>query len=146
MESPAISEDRQSMEEASRRCCFCNKGFRSLQALGGHQTIHRREIKEMRRQHDAYMSASRRSGRPAFEPRPSSEGAAVGDEDRLRMILLGANAAFWAAHRKLRREPKPHDFFPASEGWASVSDGIVGKVEPRRLGRDEGGVDLDLKL
>ncbi|KAH0458420.1 hypothetical protein IEQ34_013735 [Dendrobium chrysotoxum] len=32
-------------------CSYCNKVYSTLQALGGHQTAHRKEIEEMRRQY-----------------------------------------------------------------------------------------------
>ncbi|KAH7660365.1 beta-beta-alpha zinc fingers domain-containing protein [Dioscorea alata] len=44
---------------ALHACSYCDKSFESLQALGGHQTAHRREIEEMRREHDAIVNATR---------------------------------------------------------------------------------------
>ncbi|CDP03721.1 unnamed protein product [Coffea canephora] len=37
-----------SWQQRSYRCSFCNKEFRSAQALGGHMNIHRRERARMR--------------------------------------------------------------------------------------------------
>ncbi|XP_065017779.1 uncharacterized protein LOC135644234 [Musa acuminata AAA Group] len=39
-------------------CSLCTKSFTSLQALGGHQTAHRKEMEQMRRQHKAIMTTS----------------------------------------------------------------------------------------
>ncbi|KAK1292825.1 hypothetical protein QJS10_CPB17g02064 [Acorus calamus] len=42
----------------SHKCPYCPRTFRSLQSFGGHQTAHRREIEEMRRQAEKPSSSS----------------------------------------------------------------------------------------
>ncbi|KAK1269072.1 hypothetical protein QJS04_geneDACA005260 [Acorus gramineus] len=42
----------------SHKCPYCPRTFKSLQSFGGHQTAHRREIEEMRRQAEKAPSSS----------------------------------------------------------------------------------------
>ncbi|KAK1318007.1 hypothetical protein QJS10_CPA05g01022 [Acorus calamus] len=42
----------------SHKCPYCPRTFKSLQSFGGHQTAHRREIEEMRRQAEKPPSSS----------------------------------------------------------------------------------------
>ncbi|KAG0464459.1 hypothetical protein HPP92_020528 [Vanilla planifolia] len=52
----------------------------NLQALGGHQTAHRKEIEEMRRQHDAQVHESRLQGGQSNSRSGSSRKAAIAAE------------------------------------------------------------------
>ncbi|KAG0464460.1 hypothetical protein HPP92_020073 [Vanilla planifolia] len=61
-------------------CSYCNKVYPNLQALGGHQTAHRKEIEEMRRQHDAQVHESRLQGGQSNSRSGSSRKAAIAAE------------------------------------------------------------------
>ncbi|RWV77616.1 hypothetical protein BHE74_00041124 [Ensete ventricosum] len=50
-------EDARRPPCSGHACSLCTKSFTSLQALGGHQTAHRKEMEQMRRQHKAIMTA-----------------------------------------------------------------------------------------
>ncbi|KAJ4963339.1 hypothetical protein NE237_023278 [Protea cynaroides] len=41
-------------------CSFCHKKFNNRQALGGHQNLHRREIDNMRKEHEESMRRYKR--------------------------------------------------------------------------------------
>lgn len=46
-------------DELGYVCSFCSRKFPSLQALGGHQTAHRKEIEEMRQEHKAIVESKK---------------------------------------------------------------------------------------
>ncbi|CAL9151347.1 unnamed protein product, partial [Musa hybrid cultivar] len=96
---------------ASHVCSFCRKHFGSLQSLGGHMTMHRREMEELRRQHEAYM-ASHRQPRPAV-PTPAAPRG-------IYMTPLAANHAFWAAYRSTDRLPPFINFMGVMEPEAAA--------------------------
>ncbi|CAL9083328.1 unnamed protein product, partial [Musa textilis] len=111
---------------ASHVCSFCRKHFGSLQSLGGHMTTHRREMEELRRQHEAYM-ASHRQPRPAA-PTPAARSSVrmlrprhcrLQEARGICMTPLAANSAFWAAYRSADRPPPFIDFMGVMEPEAA---------------------------
>ncbi|RWV83802.1 hypothetical protein BHE74_00051981 [Ensete ventricosum] len=98
------------------------KHFGSLQSLGGHMTTHRREMEELRRQHEAYM-ASHRLPRPAV-PTPAARSSMrmlrprhcrLQEARGIYMTPLAANHAFWAAYRSTDRLPPFINFMEVME-------------------------------
>ncbi|XP_020266961.1 zinc finger protein 2-like [Asparagus officinalis] len=56
---PTDSKAKTSSPHARHVCSFCQRCFPTLQALGGHQTAHRKEIEVMRREHKAIVESEK---------------------------------------------------------------------------------------
>ncbi|KAH0461345.1 hypothetical protein IEQ34_008920 [Dendrobium chrysotoxum] len=112
------------------------------QSLGGHQTIHRKEIREMRQKHHDYMlTHHKRCAKKTISGARLITIATPCKDDHLGMIPLSPNRAFWKAQKKLKCGPKLHDFFGISNHWVNMSDR---EIDPNHLFL--GAIDLDLKL
>ncbi|KAG0488652.1 hypothetical protein HPP92_007233 [Vanilla planifolia] len=135
-------------EEGTFRCSFCTKGFFSLQALGGHQTIHRGEIKEMRLRYEEDMVACRKKRAVEGDGCGSIDEATLmaSPGDGIEMTYLRPNRPFWEAHKKLKREPTALDFFACSDEWATAVDGVTTRAGLGQSLCPHDKIDLDLKL
>ncbi|KAG6510666.1 hypothetical protein ZIOFF_028694 [Zingiber officinale] len=102
-------------------CSFCGRGFPSLQSLGGHMTTHRRELVELRRQHEAFVADQRR---PKMGP-PCRRG--------ITMVQLTPNHAFWEDYRKgSRPSPPVIDFMGLEHQQVQVSREVHGVDESEK--------------
>lgn len=91
-------------------------------------TMHRREMEELRRQHEAYM-ASHRQPRPAV-PTPAARSSMrmlrprhcrLQEARGIYMTPLAANHAFWAAYRSTDRLPPFINFMGVMEPEAAAA-------------------------
>ncbi|PKA56554.1 hypothetical protein AXF42_Ash015327 [Apostasia shenzhenica] len=80
-------------------CSYCNKVYPNLQALGGHQTAHRKEIEEMRRQHEARVQESKQQRRAAAA---AAAAAQTADEERSVNLELTLGTGVGGPDLKLR--------------------------------------------